>query len=305
MLKISIIIPAYNSEKYISACLNSVYSQDMSLSEYEVIIVNDGSCDKTAEIAKKSLRENGIYLYQENQRQGAARNNGLRIARGEYVWFVDSDDEIFPNILNTLYETAKSNNLDALFFGFERRFIDGNFFRSKSVAESGKVYSGRGYLALRDLTLSPCYVFKRKYLIDNNLFFLEKTVFEDAELLPRICFFASRVMYSDCMAYIAIKRANSTTTTFSLKNTVDALKMSKKIFSFADSEHNTDLYFYSVMVFNTFFYRYRRLNEEAKSEILKTENVSKKNILTAMMRSGRVKYKIEALVLFFLWWVLF
>lgn len=301
MLKISIIIPAYNAEKYISDCLKSVYSQDLPLSEYEVIVVDDGSTDRTAEITKESLKENGLYIYQENQRQGAARNNGLKAARGKFVWFVDSDDEIAPNVLDYLFKTADANNLDVLFFNVKRKLIGENTLTSKSPRECGKIFAGKEYLSLRSLSLGPCYIFKRNFLIEKNLFFLEKTAFEDAEFIAKICFYADRIMHCGIDAYIAVRRTGSTTMTFTLERAAEALNISEKIFSFAEEKKNPDLYFYSSMMFNIFFRRYRNFSGGQKSRFLNGKTVSKKRTLAALMRAKSFKYKIEALILFFFW----
>ena len=110
-MKLTIIIPIYNVEPYIKRCLMSCILQDSSLGEeYEIICVNDGTKDKSAEIAKEiALSYNGVVVIdQENGGLSSARNTGLSYARGEYVWFVDSDDYIeencLPRILSYLNE---------------------------------------------------------------------------------------------------------------------------------------------------------------------------------------------------------
>lgn len=109
---ISVIIPVYNVEPYLCKCLDSVLSQ--SFSDYEVVLVDDGSTDGSAEICKAyQLRDSRIrYSYKENGGLSSARNQGLEISQGSYVTFIDSDDYIEPEYLCTLYRLIKDNDAD-------------------------------------------------------------------------------------------------------------------------------------------------------------------------------------------------
>ena len=113
-LKISVIIPAYNAEKYLTATLDSVVSQTMSDSDYEIIIVNDGSSDHTADILEKykNLYSNITVINKENGGPSSARNAGLDIASGEYIYFFDADDLLINNSLEALYQCAEEKNAD-------------------------------------------------------------------------------------------------------------------------------------------------------------------------------------------------
>ena len=114
--KLSIIVPMYNAEKYIETCLDSILNSNLSKKDYEIIIVNDGSKDKSPEIAKTyaSQYSNIIYLNQENQGQSTARNNGIKNCNGEYVWFVDADDAIERDLLKILKLLSENPNIDIL-----------------------------------------------------------------------------------------------------------------------------------------------------------------------------------------------
>ena len=113
-LKISVIIPAYNAEKYLTETLDSVVSQTMSDSDYEIIIVNDGSSDHTADILEKykNLYSNITVINKENGGPSSARNAGLDIASGEYIYFFDADDLLINNSLEALYQCAEEKNAD-------------------------------------------------------------------------------------------------------------------------------------------------------------------------------------------------
>lgn len=109
---VSVIIAAYNTEQYIGRCLESL--QQDHLENFEIIVVDDGSSDRTGEIARQYAdKDDRIWvLHQKNAGQGAARNRGLEIATGEYVYFVDSDDAVGPDSLLRMYEQSKRDQLD-------------------------------------------------------------------------------------------------------------------------------------------------------------------------------------------------
>ena len=113
-LKISVIIPAYNSEKYLAKTLDSVVSQTLPLSEYEIIIVNDGSSDHTKDILNKysNLYSNIIIINKENGGPSSARNAGLDIAQGEYIYFFDADDLLINTALENLFSRVQEENAD-------------------------------------------------------------------------------------------------------------------------------------------------------------------------------------------------
>lgn len=110
--KVSIIVPAYNVEQFVSKCLNSLINQ--TLSDIEIIVINDGSVDKTEEIVNVYTKyDKRIKLInQTNQKQGSARNRGIELALGEYIGFVDADDWIDLDYYEKLYNAAKAHNLD-------------------------------------------------------------------------------------------------------------------------------------------------------------------------------------------------
>lgn len=137
--KISVIVPAYNVEKYIERAVDSILAQ--SYSNYEIIIVEDCSTDNTYHILSKykSYRSINIIRHQENKGLGPARNTGLENAKGDYIFFIDSDDWIEADTLEKLYEIAKKENAEIVACGAKRVFEDGtsNVFYSKSIRTIG------------------------------------------------------------------------------------------------------------------------------------------------------------------------
>ena len=104
---ISIIIPAYNAEVYLKECLESIKNQ--SYSNFEVLIVDDGSLDNTSKISKQYEKEDNRfkYLYQDNAGPSVARNTGIKQSKGEYIWFVDADDWIEKDSLQVFVAVLK------------------------------------------------------------------------------------------------------------------------------------------------------------------------------------------------------
>ncbi len=114
MVKVSVIVPIYNAEKYLLQCLDSIVNQ--TLKEIEIILIDDGSTDGSADICKKYLNDERVsYYHKENEGLAAARDDGMLRATGEYIGFVDSDDWLELNMYEKMYEAAKSNNSDVVF----------------------------------------------------------------------------------------------------------------------------------------------------------------------------------------------
>ena len=123
-IKVSIVIPVYNGEKYLTDCIESLINQ--KLKECEFIFINDGSIDNSSKIINhyRSIDDRIIYIEQENKGVSEARNKGIEIARGEYVGFVDADDYIEPDMFDKLYNEMLIDDIDIIISNFEEE-IDG------------------------------------------------------------------------------------------------------------------------------------------------------------------------------------
>lgn len=117
-VRVSVVMPVYNAEKFIERTLNSILAQ--TLREYEIILVNDGSRDGSGDICDRysKLDERVHTIHQKNSGAAVARNNGLKVAQGEYVIFLDSDDTFAPTMLEEMYENAIHNDADTVICGF-------------------------------------------------------------------------------------------------------------------------------------------------------------------------------------------
>ena len=188
LIKISIIIPFYNVEKYIAECLDSVYAQDIPETEYEVICINDCSPDNSRQIVLDYQKKHPNLIlveHETNKMLGAARNTGLRSAKGKYVWFIDSDDFIEKNVFAKLLEIAEINKLEILHFNTQRVTNEKIISEFAFFPQNTGVISGINYLKnetlpyWEKLVAAWCQIFKREFLIRNELFFPEIYFMED------------------------------------------------------------------------------------------------------------------------------
>lgn len=250
MIKISIILPIYKVEPFLPRCLDSLYRQDMSEDEYEVIAVIDGSPDRCEQIVRDYTRmhSNLKVLVQKNQGLSSSRNNGLQVAKGEYVWFVDSDDFIEENCLKTLCDKCINDNLDMMPFGIrfyheerEPKFDDGQLKRSSNVV-AGIDYLMEGYCYRQAWTV----VFRRAFLLANNLRFADGYVHEDEEFMPRAYYLAKRVAYCPHpVYYYLIQQGHSISTTKGLNRAKGLIHAADSLYTFInihEVNHNSAIY---------------------------------------------------------------
>lgn len=248
-MKLSIIIPVYKVEKYVEKCLRSCAEQDISPDEYEIIVVNDGSPDKSLEIVERIAKEyHNIHIVsQENQGLSLARNKGLSLAKGDYIWFVDSDDWIEKNVLKKLIAHCIKNNLDILRFCFAK-VINGKIVRSSDYKDrEKKLIKGKDSLAIRVNVMFSIY--RRKFLLENNLSFYPKILSEDQEFTPRVWYMAQRVMFiNDICYYYFLDNSDSIVHTDNPKTSFDFIKICESLDKFSETiENKYRIYFHNII----------------------------------------------------------
>ena len=181
MPKISVIIPVYNVEKYLRQCLDSVVNQ--TFRDIEIICVNDGSTDGSLAILEEySSKDNRIVVInQENSGQSAARNNGLRIATGEYIAFLDSDDYMELNLCEIAYQKAKLTDADITMYFFDTFGEDFlNMSAIDIILDDDIVSRDKKIDAINEnFNVIWNMLYKRSFLQNNNILFLENVIFED------------------------------------------------------------------------------------------------------------------------------
>jgi len=185
MVKVSIIVPVYNVEKYLEKCLNSLVNQ--TLKEIEIIIVNDGSTDSSELIIKKFIEkypEKIKYYVKENGGLSDARNYGLQYVTGEYVAFLDSDDYVKLDLYEKMYTQAIQDNSD---------FVECDFiweYKNKEKIDTGVIYINKKEMFVLARVVAWNKLIKTNLIKDNNLQFPKGLRYEDVEffykLLPYI-----------------------------------------------------------------------------------------------------------------------
>ena len=188
-IKVSVIIPVYNTEKYVREAILSITQQ--SLKELEIIIINDGSTDGSLDIVEKiSNKDSRIHIYtQTNQGLSKARNTGINHARGKYIYFMDSDDLLEEDAMEICYLKCEEMQLDFVFFDAQS-FYDNNVKNAPSLNYKrtdkleNKVYAGNEALELqlqnREYTPSACLNFIHKDFLNSiNLQFYPGIIHED------------------------------------------------------------------------------------------------------------------------------
>lgn len=166
-IKISVIVPVYNVERYLERCVKSILEQ--SLKDIEIILIDDGSPDNCPAICDQyaSQYKNVKVIHKENQGLGFARNSGMEMASGEYLAFVDSDDYIAPNSLKRLYEEAQKYHADTVIGLYNRVNNDGSIVRGQAPKKN-ITYSGHDQIlehVLKNMLGSPKEYYDDIYLM--------------------------------------------------------------------------------------------------------------------------------------------
>lgn len=225
---LSIIIPVYNVEKYIKQCLDSIFNQHVDNNLFEVIIVNDGTPDDSMFIATPIVERmgNATIINQENQGLSAARNAGLKRAKGEYVWFVDSDDFLLENALCDVFDVIKNQKVDVI--SSVLRTLDessgrtGLDFKKMKPVKSGKDYLFKGYKT----GAIQRFVFSRDFLERENLQFMVGVYHEDDDFGHRMMYLAKTVTILDRPVYCYLLRSSgSIMSTRKIKMNYDLVKI--------------------------------------------------------------------------------
>ncbi|WP_127836926.1 glycosyltransferase [Clostridium prolinivorans] len=272
-IKVSVILPAYNVEPYINKCLDSLLNQ--SLKEIEIIVVNDGSTDNTIDVIQKYKKyfEHILIIEQKNKGLSAARNIGLKYAKGKYVFFLDSDDFIDTKMLEELYKECEINDLDIICFNgyYYNDSKDLKIIREANI-DINNIYCGINFL--QDLINFNAYLpmvwlnmYKKEFLLKNKLCFMEGVYHEDIEFTPRAYILAQKVKYNNKPFYYYIQRKGSITKTKSNKNYLDILKIIESLINFVDElknkKINTLIY---IIITKVLLTMYKEMNCIAKND---------------------------------------
>jgi glycosyltransferase involved in cell wall biosynthesis len=234
--KFSIIIPVYNVAPYLRQCLDSVINQDYS--DYEIICVNDGSIDGSLfileEYKKKYPQIN--LISQDNKGLSAARNTGIKAATGDYILFLDSDDWLENNALKILHDNIAGE--DMLCFN-GRRYFENGTQEEQDAGISETNLTGWNYYNKYALTSRKFHfvctvlrLYKREFLLQNNLFFKEGIFHEDNLFTPIACYYAQSVKVIPDTLYVYRIRSGSIMLSTNLKHLYDTILVANLLSEF-------------------------------------------------------------------------
>ena len=291
----------YNVEKFLAKCILSCENQNISKKEYEIICVNDGSLDSSAIIAEEIAKQynNIIIINQENQGLSVARNTGLSNAKGDYVWFVDSDDWIEENCLRRIVSKL-SNNLDVLQLQYRHVWLEPYTIKEFSPILVKGVKSGIEVTLEGGLPApAPFCIYRRIFLLDNDLKFIPGIYHEDSEFKPRVVYLAEKITSDDVVSYNYFQRQRgSIMSSFSVKRANDVLFVNCNLYKFSLNIEKKCVYTFYRNIglnINTLLYGYRELSSKDKETVrlmLKSKTLSFK----CMMHSKNLKYILEGLL---------
>lgn len=214
-IKISVIIPVYNTEKYLKRCLDSVINQ--SLKEIEIIIINDCSTDSSLNILEKYLKkDNRIILINKKKNEGLllARYSGIKISKGEYISHIDSDDWIEKDYLLDMYKNAKKNFSDIVISDFYIDYDNGKFkyfkdqnnnekFKLTSIEILKNIFNGYGRALIWNKLI------KREIYLKNNIIYKKINFGEDGLVFIQLLYYSTKVSKQNKAYYHYIQNFNS------------------------------------------------------------------------------------------------
>ena len=231
-MKLSLLLPVYNVEAYLGKCIESCLNQDLPTSEYEIIIVIDGSPDHSIDIARhfQKKHKNIRIVERENGGVSAARNTGLKEAKGDFIWFIDPDDYIQKNVFGNISIIMQANQLDVLWIGWDEVNERGEtlpIFAKHANKVITDIMSGKIFMAtvLSNYLFAWSFIFRRNFLCKNNLEFIEGTIyFEDADFALRFLPLVKRIQLYNRKCYFYLQREGSVTKATSKKTIIDIAK---------------------------------------------------------------------------------
>lgn len=310
-IKVSVIIPVYNTGKFLEKCLESVVNQ--SLKEIEIICVNDGSTDNSLEIVQYFSQKDKriIIINKKNGGQSSARNAGMKTAQGEYICFIDSlmMEELYNEIEKTNSDVVESN---IFLYDDKTHKVEERKNKKYNSAEKGSYLWGK-------YTTEVCNkIYKKEFLLKNNIFFEEGMIHEDDLFTIRILFSTNKIeKIEKSFYYYRINRCGSTMTNVNLEKRLQALQrivekikeyqeiMQTDIFSFLMLKILEIYYLIEIYEINKENIKKEKIKELEESIKINWEKLSKeekeilKNILKEKIVNKKAFYNINLMNKFY------
>ena len=244
MFCISVIVPVYNVERYLSTCIESILDQGLGEEEYEIILINDGSKDSSLEICNHYAKiHSNIQVYsQENQGVSKARNLGLSKAKGEWILFVDSDDYLCKNSLLYLLSNFCNDEYDAIRFWI--RILKDATIEKEMSCVGDICYMGSGYNFVEKYGLDTfCYttLYRKSFLEAHHICFMPFKMGEDFLFASESLLANPRICSTSCKVYQYLIHTNSASTSRSKRHSrtcaLDHLAANEKLLGILDKKN--------------------------------------------------------------------
>lgn len=221
---VSVVVPCYQVEKYLAKCVDSILNQ--TFADYEIILVNDGSTDATAEICDRYAvaHSNIRVVHKANGGLSDARNAGMKCANGTHICFIDSDDYIHPDYLKTMYQIAAEESADVVVCAYEKVYETNEPALNTVRSVKNTVFSGDE--AVRQLILSQKlmnYAWNKLYRIAlfNDVQYPVGKRWEDIGATYKLLNKSKKVVYTDAILYFYLQREGSITASSNIRNSLD------------------------------------------------------------------------------------
>lgn len=311
-MKLSVIIPVYNTEKYLNKCINSILCQKEK--DLEIILVDDGSNDSSFEICREYASQYSYIkcIHIENSGPATAKNKGYEEAQGEYVSFIDSDDEILPEMYNLLIENAKRNDADIACCSYIQ--VDENGIRTHEE-HTGKNYilnqeEGVKHLLEKDMIYSQCWtkIYKKTLLDNYNIRFKDGLKTEEDFIYNLEVFVQSRVIVIvDKPLYVYTHRNYSLSREYHVSNIQKFLsnmtfrlnltetEVKKKFSTLTKSCTIHCLQYYNLMIGRAVIFSY----EDCQPYYLQAFNYMNSHKILLLKNRGKCGLSIVGALLFF------
>lgn len=254
--QLSLIIPVYKVENYITVCLNSILAQpSIKQGNIELIIVNDGSPDNSMSIIEELIKHqpNITIINQQNQGLSVARNTGLSHANGEYVWFIDSDDWLLPNAISDVLSNIEKHPEVSVFSTILEEHIEKDNKIEQEYFPIKKDLSGKEYLQLKyKQGASQRFIFKKAFLEKYNLSFYPGILHEDGLFGYQMLYWADKIRILEKPVYAyRIRQEGSIMTSISMRTPKDMLFIHQQLVQFCKIKvEEEDKLWYRLRIFS-------------------------------------------------------
>ena len=290
--KVSIIIPVYNVEDYLYDCLDSAVNQ--TYKNIEIILIDDGSTDKSSEICKqyKMKYQTIKYIYQENQGLSSARNTGINACTGEYIFCLDSDDFIARNLIEIMVNEIR-DTIDIVSVGFQsisegRKYRDDKVIKAKFHTTTSKDFY------LQTISNHACGKLYKASLFYGVRFPVGQN-YEDVATTHKLYNKSNKISYADEGLYYYRVRKGAITQTLTEKNITDYIKSYKSVKSFYPDPHDKEIDYYLMTILYGIYGRIFRSNVSQKKDyfnFVKNEFESFHKVHLRKYRSAPMTFKL-------------